>query len=313
MANAIDSIYGDVLVDKFGPVKLKEFRDELVKNGMPRKNEAAQKKQKKPLSRKYINRLIASVIAMFTNAVAGELVDASKVQQLQSLETLRNGQTTAPETKPVRPVPIEHVRATAPHLSPVVKAMLRIQIATGMRPGELCIMRPCDIDRSGDVWIYVPSKHKTGWRGKSKAIPIIGDARDAVTDFLQRHPEAFCFSPVESLAWRHAVGASNRVTPLSCGNRPGNNRKKKPRKTPRDHYDSHSYRQSLQRAQKTAGCPHWFPYQLRHLNATVIRAALGGTEEAQALLGHSTALMTAHYAATSIDAAVRAAKAAPNL
>ncbi|MEO8270411.1 MAG: hypothetical protein ABI557_11880 [Aureliella sp.] len=48
--------------------------------------------------------------------------------------------------------------------------------------------------------------------------------------------------------------------------------------------------------------PHWFPYQLRHLTATVIRAALG-IEESQALLGHSTALMTAHYARESIEAA----------
>jgi integrase len=100
---------------------------------------------------------------------------------------------------------------------------------------------------------------------------------------------------------------------MSCGNRKGTNRKKDPKRLPRDHYDAHSYRQALQRAQKAAGSPHWFPYQLRHLSATTIRAALGGTEEAQALLGHSTALMTDHYAQKSLDAAVRAAKVAPKL
>lgn len=218
-------MFGDVTVDDFGPVKLKAFRDELVANGMPTKRKH---KRKKPLARTYVNRIINSVIGMFTIAVAGELVDVSKVQQLKTLDTLRNGQTTAPETEPVRPVPIEHVRMTAPFLSPIIKAMLRIQVATGMRPGEVCIMRPCDIDRSGDNWIYVPSKHKTGWRGKAKAVPIIDDARDAITDFLQRHPESYCFSPKEAMEWRRAVGAAKRTAPLSCGNRKGTNVKKDP-------------------------------------------------------------------------------------
>jgi hypothetical protein len=30
-----------------------------------------------------------------------------------------------------------------------------------MRPGEVCIMRTCDIDRGGDVWAYKPSHHKS--------------------------------------------------------------------------------------------------------------------------------------------------------
>ncbi|MCC9645010.1 site-specific integrase [Rhodopirellula sp. JC740] len=310
VADRLDKMFGDVPVDQFGPVKLRQFRDDLVANGMSRKKDGS---LRKPLARKYINRIVNGVIGMFTHAVSGELVDIAKVQQLKTLETLRCGQTTAPETAPVKPVPIEQVRQTAPHLSPIIKAMLRIQVATGMRPGELCIMRPCDIDRSGENWIYVPSKHKTGWRGKSKAIPLVGDARDAITEFLQRHPESFCFSPKEAMEWRHAVAAANRTTPMSCGNRPGTNRKKSPKRLPRDRYDPQSYRQAIQRAQKAAGVPHWFPYQLRHLNATTIRAALGGTEEAQALLGHSTALMTAHYAQESLEAAVRAAKVAPKL
>lgn len=312
LADHLDSLYGDCLVSDFGPVKLKEFRANLVENGMPGKR-VWKKKVVKPLARKYINRLTNSVITMFDYAVAGEIVDIAKVQQLRSLTTLRNGQTTAPETEKVKPVPIEHVRATAEHLSPIIKAMLRIQVATGMRPGELVIMRPCDIDRTGENWIYVPSKHKTGWRGKEKAIPIIGDARDAVTDFLQRRHDSFCFSPKEAMEWRRAVAAANRTTPMSCGNRKGTNLKKDPKRTPRDRYDTASYRQAIQRAQKNAGVPHWTPAQCRHLAASTIRAALGGLDDARALLGHSTALMTSHYAQESLEAAVRAAKAAPKL
>jgi len=46
-------------------------------------------------------------------------------------------------------VPLEVVRATAKFLSPVVPAMVRLQVTTGMRTSELCAMRPMDIDRSG--------------------------------------------------------------------------------------------------------------------------------------------------------------------
>lgn len=297
LCDQLDKKFGDLLVEEFGPLKLKAFRTDRVAEG---------------LARKYVNRLTNCVVGIFSHAVSCELVDISKVAQLKTLEPLRYGQTAAPETKKVTPVSLAVVRKTAEHLSPIVKSMLRIQIATGMRPKELCMMRPIDIDRSGLVWLYRPSSHKTSHTGKSKVIPLVGDAREAITDYLQRDPQAFCFSPAEAMAWRHAVGASKRVTPLNQGNRPGTNVKADPKSKPRDRYDAVSYRQAIARAAKAAGVVHWFPYQCRHLTATMVRAALG-IEDAQALLGHSTPLMTAHYAQESIEAATRAAKAALQL
>lgn len=297
LADQLDAKFGSVTVEQFGPVKLREFRDDLVSQG---------------LARKYVNRLVNCVIQMFRHGVAGELITVAKVQQLQTLEPLRKGQTKAPETEAVEPANLEHVRATAKHLSPVVKAMLRVQIATGARPKEVCMMRPCDIDRSGEVWVYKPSEHKTDWVGKAKHIPLVGDARAAVEDYLNRDPQAYCFSPAESMAWRRAVGTAKRKTPKNQGNRPGTNRKENPKRVPRERYDAASYRQAIERAAKKAGVDHWHPYQLRHLTATAVRAVLG-IEDAKALLGHSTALMTAHYARESVEAATRAAKVAPTL
>ncbi|KAA5546028.1 tyrosine-type recombinase/integrase [Roseiconus nitratireducens] len=297
LCDRLDKQFGDVAAEQFGPVKLKAFRKTLVDEGF---------------ARKYVNRLTNCVVAIFRHAVAGELIDATKVAQLKSLEPLRKGQTTAREVAPVVPVPIGDVRKTAELLSPVVKAMLRIQVATGARPKEICIMKPCDIDRSGDVWVYRLSQHKTDWTGKPKAIPLVGDARDAVTEYLQRDPNTYCFSPAEAMAWRRAIGTANRQTPLNQGNRPGSNRKANPKRTPRDHYTTASYYQAITRAAKRMKVPKWTPYQIRHLTATEVRAALG-IEDARALLGHSTALMTAHYARESIEAATRAAKAAPKL
>ena len=48
--------------------------------------------------------------------------------------------------------------------------MVRLHLLTGMRPGEVCSMRLCDIDRSGDVWKYSPEGHKTEHHGRSRVI-----------------------------------------------------------------------------------------------------------------------------------------------
>ena len=54
----------------------------------------------------------------------------------------------APETAPIQPVSDEHVDQVLPYLPEVVRDMVQLQRLTGMRPGELVIMRPADVDRS---------------------------------------------------------------------------------------------------------------------------------------------------------------------
>jgi len=54
----------------------------------------------------------------------------------------------------VRPVDLETVEATLPHLTRHVSAMIQVQLLTGARPGEVCIMRGCDLNRTGPVWLY---------------------------------------------------------------------------------------------------------------------------------------------------------------
>ena len=50
--------------------------------------------------------------------------------------------------------------------------MIEVQRLTGMRPGEVCMMQPADLDASGAVWTYKPSRHKTAWRGKERDQPV---------------------------------------------------------------------------------------------------------------------------------------------
>ena len=296
LCSLLELEYGELPAAEFGPRRLAEVRETLVATGN---------------CRTYINRLVRCIRSIFRHAISRELVNVDVLIRLETLEPLRAGQTKAPESDPVRLVNLDDVRATAKFLSPVLSAMVRIQAATGMRPSELCSIRPADIyERPDGIWMYRPVKHKTSHRGKSQAVPLVGDARLALEPLLQRASDAFCFSPRESMAWYQAQKV--RTTPLHYGNSTGTNRKLAPKRQPGERYDAGSYRQAITRAAKRAKVQHWFPYQLRHVAATEVRKALG-VESAQALLGHSRADMTQHYAQVSEEKAIEAAYAAPSL
>lgn len=289
----LDRIAGGVLVADFGPRLLKKVRQAWIDD------------TKRPKCRRYINTLTNAAIRVFQWGVEDELATVEVWTRLRSIEPLKEGQTTANENAPVRPVDIEVVRRTVKELSPIVKAMVRIQVATGMRPSELCSMRPCDIDRSGAEWIYRPSHHKNRTKGKTRSIPIVGDAREALTDYLNRPSQSFCFSPREADAWFRAKMRSERKGYGSRKTVRGTN-------SAGDCYTPDSYRRAITRAADRAKVEHWFPYQLRHLNLTVIRDAMG-VEFAQAMGGHSRPDMTQTYAQLTERKAIEAAKAAPNL
>ncbi len=297
VCDELDRHEGDTQAERFGPLKLQEQRDRWVARS---------------ISRPYVNLLVREVRRIWKHAVSQELVGESAWNRLGSVEALREGQTEAPEPDPVMPVPLDVVRATAKHLPPVVRDMIRVQVATGMRPSEVCRMRPMDIDRTGETWIYRPAEHKTRKKGKTRAVPIVGDAREAVVGYLNRKPDSHLFSPAEAMAWRRAQRTAARTTPKSCGNRPGTNRKAAPKKQPGTYYTTDSYRRAIQTATKAAGVEAWAPYRLRHTAGTLVRDALG-VEAVQALLGHSSPKMAEHYAKLSEAKAIEAAKVAPTL
>lgn len=295
LCQLLEDEYGKLPADQFGPRRLAELREVFVAAGN---------------CRKYVNHQTRDVVRIFKFGVSRELIPAETLVALNTLEPLRIGQSEAPESSPVESVNLDDVRATARYLSPPIRAMVRIQAATGMRPSEICIMRPADVERVGPVWLYKPQSHKTQHLGKSKAVPIGGDAIEALRPFLERSPEEFCFSPAESAQWYRDQRTAKRVTPLNEGNRIGSNRKQEPARKPGRAFSPESYRRAIQRAAEKAKVRHWFPYQLRHLAAEVVQDALG-IEHAQHLLGHSRPSMTAHYAKNSIAKAKEAAAVTP--
>jgi len=72
-------------------------------------------------------------------------------------------------------------------------------------------------------------------------------------------------------------------------------RKKNPKRSPRDHYDTGSYRRAVERAVGKAKAKKWTPGRVRHTTATVVRERFG-VEAAQTYLGHSKCDVTQIYA-----------------
>ena len=110
---------------------------------------------------------------MFKWAAGKELIDPAVPLALRSLAGLKKGRTNARETNGVSCVDDAIVDATVPHLPEVVADMVRLQRLTGARPGEVCSLRPCDLDRSSDVWLYSPCQHKTEHHEKGRIIDAI--------------------------------------------------------------------------------------------------------------------------------------------
>ena len=272
--------YGHVPVTEFGPLALKATRQRMIDAGH---------------SRNYINKLIGLVVGIFKWGASEELVPVTVHQALATVAGLRKGRSPAKDHAPVAPVPEADIQATLPHLPEIPADMLLFQRLTGARPGEVCILRPCDIDRTEDVWAYRPGDHKTEHHGRDRIIFVGPKAQAILTPYLLREADAYCFSPIESEKKRRAEMHANRKTPIRYGNRPGTNRKRAAKRKAGDCYTTDSYRRAIHRACELAGVNLWNPNQLRHSAGTEVRRQFG-LEAAQTILGHAKADVTQVYA-----------------
>lgn len=168
-ARALRQHYGRTPVSEFGPLKLKAIREALIAAG---------------LSRSTINARIERIKLIIKWGVENELVDPRVSQALQAVAGLRKGRSNAKEAAPVRPVSSEAVNAVLPHLSSVVRDMVRLQLLSGCRPGEIIALRPCDIDREGGAWEYVPARHKTEHHGQQRRICFGPRAQAILSPYL---------------------------------------------------------------------------------------------------------------------------------
>lgn len=291
------SLHGATPVTAFGPKALKEVRRAMIDLRIG-------KKKDRRWSRKTINERVRHLVNMAEWAVSEERAPAHWAHALQSVKPLKRGEFGVPDGEPVRPAVVEHVDAIREHVSNVVWAMVQVQRHTGMRAGEVCIMRPIDIDTSGDIWLYRPTAHKNQHRGHDRVVALGKQAQNAIRPLLSGRPvHAYLFDPRESFRERAQANATEDK-PRRATQKPS------PTKTDRalnDHYTTATYYQAIRRGCELAGVPIWGTHRLRHLFATEARKELG-PEHAQAVLGDKSIRMVERYAEISTQRAIEAAR-----
>jgi integrase len=322
MIRLVRQYYGLTGAAEFGPSKLRLLREEMIRG-----DESADP-PRAPWSRRYVNQQMQRLRQMFKWAASHEMLPSAVYEGLTTVEPLKRGRTNARETEKVGPVPQHLLDGVRPHLNCQVRALVELQLLTGARPGELLVMRAIDIEMpEGEaVWVYRPAQHKNAFRDLDRTIYLGPRAQQIIRPFLaDRAVDAFLFSPAEAEAERRAAIHAARRTPLSCGNRPGTNRRTAPKRTAGDRYTTVAYYRAIQYACDRAFPPptplakedgethaewqdrltdeqkaenhvwrrehRWHPHQLRHNAGTMIRKACG-LEAAQLALGHASAQIT---------------------
>jgi integrase len=256
------------------------------------------------LARGVVNQRVGRVKRVLRWAVENELVPAAVFRGLQAVAGLRRGRSKTRETEPVGPVPEGDVEKVLAVLTPTVAALVRCQILTGCRSGEVCRLRPCDLDRSGPVWVYRPARHKTAWRGKPRAVPIGPKAQAVLAPFLGGDSEAVVFSPKRAREERYASLRAKRKSKVQPSQLDRCKSAAKLKRRVPAAFGTTSYGAAVARGCETAGVPHWHPNQLRHSYATEVRKRFG-LEAAQVALGHSKADVTQVYAERNKSLAAR--------
>jgi len=196
------------------------------------------------------------------------------------------------------------VKATLPHLTAPVAAMVKLQLLTGARPGEIASLRPRDVDRSDPAaWVYRPGSHKTQHHGRDRVIVLGPRAQRVLRPWLDRDADRNCFRPAEAVAARNARSRANRRNPIQPWERK-HGPKSDPARAPGEKYGKDAYCWAIRKACLKAGVEVWTPHQLRHTRATQIRKKYG-IEAAQVVLGHSKADTTEIYAERDLAKAQR--------
>lgn len=180
---------------------------------------------------------------------------------------------------PVGPAPPADVEAVLPFLPLVCRAMLELQVLTGMRPGELVRMKPGDLDRGEPCWLYRPEVYKTRRSARVRA-------QGGRKIWLGPRAQALL------VPWLEGKADEAPVFPNRFGG----------------FFGTPGYLMAIRRACKRAGVPRFVPRQVRHTALTAVEAAFGNLDYAQAVAGHSGPEMTRRYAKAQDNLAQEAMK-----
>ena len=292
-------LFGTTQARDFDVSMLRTYRDHVVA---------------KDLARVTVNAKVWIIKDMFRWAGEEGRLAPEVGQRLRILKNLKRGRSPAPDREARHSVAWEHVEPVLPNMPRPVAGIIKVLWLSGARCGEVCQLRGRELDMSGAVWTLKVLRHKTAHHGKARLVDFGAKAQAELRPFVKLDPNCYWFSPQDAVADFQAGRRAARETPLypSHVRQQAKNRKAKPKRAPRTHYDSnavaHAVRKAIvatneqlaqQHAQsgargKPPTIPIWTSHQLRHAALSRIRAEFG-LEVAQAVGGHGCLGMTEHY------------------
>jgi integrase len=298
------TLYGKKLVREFGPKALKHVREtmtyERTRTRIQTDSLGNKTKIQEPhtLGQRTINQRINIITRMFAWGTEEELIpkDNYVAAALKQVKPIRNGRLGVKPPTKVSAADMNTYQELLLHLPGPVKAMLQLINLTAMRSGDVCLMRPMDLDQSEPVWKYFPSKFKRSeLSGTKQRVIMIGpEGQKILAPFLEnRSPESYLFSPKETMEEIFLERRKNRKTKVQ----PSQITQKKPapKRTPGLKYNSQSFYAAVQRVIKKYRLGKLFPNQLRHGAGARIRKEFG-IEHASKVMGHANISTTEIYA-----------------
>lgn len=286
-------LYSHHPVEQFGPQQFKTVRQKMIDMGWTRSG---------------INSQMKRILRAIKWGASEGRYPAAIYDTLKLIPSLAKGRTEAKESKPIECVSGDDVARTVQHCTPVVADMIRIQMLTGCRPGEVCKLTPAMIDRSGEVWEARLEEHKTAHHGKSRTLFLGREAQEILTPYLHRPDDCRLFRPCDSERLRHRARGEQRVTPMNCGNRSGYTKQTRGKGISKrkvgEAYSTQSYGKSISYACRKANVELWSPNQLRHTKLTELRKE-HGLEIAAVIAGHSKIETTQIYAEANREKAIQ--------
>jgi integrase len=300
--------YADQTAASFGPLALRAIMDQWVRDG---------------LARSTINARKGKIIRFIRWAVSREKIPSWLLEGLKAVEPLRAGRTAAKETEPRTAVDEARVRATLPHLTPHVAAIVELLWLTGARPSEILTMRTGDIDRvtDPDCWRYRPRRHKNSHRQQSRVICLGPRAQAVLAPWLKEDADSYIFQPREAVAAltqsrkkahrtdehrARSAAAKRRAAEARRREKTGRAKTANSRNAG-EVYDHRRISNAVRRACLKHGIEPWTPYQMRHSMATRVEETID-FDTARKVLGKRSVADTARYVHSDERAAAEAMK-----
>lgn len=265
------------LLDLYGDTQTADFRKSDLES-------IQQLLVDRKLSRGVVNKRLNRIRRVFLWGTEDgrTLVPEYVAVSLTLVRRLEPHRSDAKECEPIRGVDPASVEKAAAAANPVVRAMMLLQLYTGMRPGEVRGLRKRMVRQAEGIWIAdFGNEHKNAHRKQSRVVALGPKAVELLTEWLAlcEADSDFVFRPTLQKGSRGKLKQFTR----------------------------YGYADSIHWACQKVDVPSFAPNQIRHTAAEEIRKS-DGLEAVQAVLGHKSRASSERYAPAVAELATVIAK-----